>query len=505
MKHPFFPLATLKESRFLFMSPGEAPQSQSQEEVEREVAQRSEQEAQEQDPFNNPAQAPERVQQTRRRTAERLSPSLKRQLDMLEKQKRMLDEQIRALDRRLRDMGRSHRGNYRRGSAILPRYGGGRGPAPFEYGLRMQNDAQMMLMMQRDLQKLRVDRYNVQKSIDSIRAMERAGLGNPQGPEAPAIQQNPDTFTAGPPDNTRFDLEGSLQEFDPETADLVRSSPRRAQETIVHFLETITPSQLSVAKNMLQKVNASPATMGELADLYTKTGSLDDPSTLDPVSAEILESLTAQEKNLLMKLFDAAATLRIGSGSEQALEIDEKQVEKYVKRWKEAKTEADRMIAEGMLLLNGIDTDASDLENEQLVSLPPEMRFGGIIAGIFKLVLGMIEKFGGKSNKLSTKVDPTQDETVDPASLSPAERQEKIDGLQTQIQGIQEQKTSLETRATTLQKQRDAATDPTEINEIDARIAEVKAELKKIVAQLAELTKQVAALMQGRPPDKDPK
>lgn len=496
MKHLFSPQTTSKEARLLFMSPGggsEVPQPQTQDEVEREVAERSQQEAQEQDPFANPAQAPERVRQTQQRTAERLSPALQRQLDMLEKQKRMYDEQITQLDRRLHDTGNSHRRNFRSGNAIHPRYGGGRGPAPYEYGLRMQVDAGMMRQMQRDLADLQMKRYEVQKSIDSIRAMEHAGLGVSTSSAPSTLQQNPNTFNSGPANAPMVNIEDRLKNMDPQVADLVRASPRRAQETIVHFLETIAPNEMAAAKTMLEKVNSSSATMGQLAELYAKTGSLESTSSLDPATRESLDSLTEQEKNLLMKLFDAAATLRTNSDSGQALEVDEKQVEKYVKRWKEAKTEADRMIAEGMLLLNGIDTDASDIEGEKLVTLPSDMRFGGIIAGIFKLALGIIEKFGGKSNKISATIDPKHH--MIPESASAAERQEKIGELQTQIKGVQEQKNSLETRAASLKKQRETTTDPTEINEIDARIADVKAELKKIVAQLEELTKQVAAFV----------
>ncbi len=95
-------------------------------------------------------------------------------------------------------------------------------------------------------------------------------------------------------------------------------------------------------------------------------------------------------------------------------------IQRYVNRWKEAKTQETRDLMEGFLMMEGVDVDASNLEKEELVVLPENERVLLFFMGFIRSFKAILENMGNKKTPIDKLTGKPGTET--PEKMTSEER-----------------------------------------------------------------------------------
>jgi hypothetical protein len=166
-------------------------------------------------------------------------------------------------------------------------------------------------------------------------------------------------------------------------------------------------------------------------------------------------------------------------------------------KWQNAKTQKDRDFCEGMMMMQGIDVDASDLKNNEMKVAPREARSLTMLMGLFRAAKAF---FTDKKDAIES-----DDETPDgkdekkPEDKSADERKEETEKNEKRIGELKKKESDLTKEIEDIEnkisgKKSATGEDPSEeeTKELEAKkkeLEETKEEIKKLEARNEELKK----------------
>lgn len=171
--------------------------------------------------------------------------------------------------------------------------------------------------------------------------------------------------------------------------------------------------------------------------------------------------------------------------------------EGLLKKWQDAKTQKDRDFAEGMLMMEGIDVDASDLNKGEMKVAPRESRSLTFFMGLLRAAKAF---FAEKGADLPDDDGP-KPETADkePDELTKDERSAEIKDNETKLEGLKKQESDLTKEIEGIEnaqagKKSATGEEPSEedtkkLEDKKKELENVKEEIKKLEARNEELKK----------------
>lgn len=497
MRH-FFSHLSPKESRLIFMgffsinSPQHNPERQQNAEYLKNSMHLS--------------GVPNAMQQRMNTTGERLHKTRDQYMAELSQQNKYLTVLINNLRRSKGKVDKIKQISTMRIAKIDPRkkYGGKEGHLgdPLRDEQQMQEDLSSMHF--KNINELETERLLVQTKMQSLHAEKQAGIPDPallvpaSAPiNAPAEQiiGRPTILTVGEgvrPAGSR--LEDFRGKATPEEVDAVMGLEPALREVAATLLDDLPEAEKPIMMSLCDKMrDADKETLDAFFDAYFKDGKALDPKevTIDyekraESDAEILwTSLTPEERAVAEKFITTSLESMEEVGTfEEMTPATQARILKYVERWNKAEPEtADKLIAEGMLYLDGVAVDRSmnggNIDKTKIKLLESNERFMGIISGWIKVIMGWKKLIGDMTK-------PKEKEVIlkKPEEMSEKERETEIAANSAQI--------------TTLEKQEKAL--PAQIKEWEAKVKPDLGleEKEKIEAKIAALKKELAEVKKKR-------
>lgn len=309
----------------------------------------------------------------------------------------------------------------------------------------------------------------------------------------------------------------TLEQLEPQLVQEIQLLPVEFQRPVVLLAERMEIRERSVLIVLLEKlVRIGIGTFLSLP-LFTPDGRLKKPGEGDVPAAvkQLLESLSPEERDVLERVVAICLDLKgIGAlsprpGKTESYPLDEEspalkaKILGMAKRFTEAKTEEDKLIAEGSLRMAGVDVDGSDLKNGKLTMLPTvgSARFVNLIVGLIQMGVGIFRKLGGKKTKIEKEMDDLQtgEKPKDPKEMTSKEREDELKKDRGAVAESLEKEKKLTSDITELEaKLKDDKLDEKTRDALTKRLGEVKKELSDLQAARAKMEQRIKALEEAQ-------
>lgn len=226
------------------------------------------------------------------------------------------------------------------------------------------------------------------------------------------------------------------------------------------------------------------------------------PEALKKVS-DFLSGLSPEQRNALERVLKGVTDIaqehqRKTEGYSLDLEKNpakKAKILKYAKRFTEAKTEEDRLIAEGYLRMEGVDVEGSDFAGGKVEMLPTEGRFIGLIVGFIQMTMGILRKLGGKKTTIERETASLQVPDKDPKTMTEDDREKELADDRKALSEGKTKEAKLETDIKGLKaKLKDDKLDEKTRPELTKRLGEVKKELSDLQAARAKMEQRIKDL-----------
>lgn len=454
-------------------------------------------------------QVPNAMNQRMNTTSERLGKTRDQYMEELRQQYKYLSQLIDTARTYTHRIAQKQRGHARGQMAISPRYGGGDGPMGMEQAYERQGAEQRFVSQFGSVQELEQQRDYIRIEMAKIHAERQAGIPDPalNVPEGTPPQDQEvgrlAVLTTGERPPSR--VERFAQNATPEQLQALQGLPEQIQEVAAATWESVPENQKQAMMSLMLKMQGQDEeTLRQYFALYFKDNVALDPATVkiddkDPAAVKakaLADSLTPEERAVAQQFLKKGVEIQDGGKTfEDLSEVTKARVLKYVKRWNKAKPDSgQKLIAEGMLYLDGVDVENSvkgeKIEKEDIKMLPREGRFMGFIAGWIKLIMGWKKLLG----TMQTSQKPS--ERKDPSEMTKEERDNEIKLNNDRITEIKGRVEVLPDEIKKLEKEiGDLPADNTEDKQRMTRaLDEKKKELADAPAKIQELEERNAAL-----------
>ncbi len=246
-----------------------------------------------------------------------------------------------------------------------------------------------------------------------------------------------------------------MPELSPEMAQLVADLPPDVQRPVARLIDGMNPDEKKALEDVGGKLTdliKNPQNRDCLFRLFTEKGKFPtaeelkaEEGTFGPEAvknvSDFIKGLPPEQAAILERVLGNVRDIaqehqRKTEGYSLDLEKNpakKAKILKYAKRFTEAKTEEDKLIAEGSLRMEGVDVDGSDFAGGKVEMLPANGRFINLIVGFVQMTMGILKKLGGKKT-------PTQSagETSIQGWRGVAESKETVKKLDADITKLEE-------------------------------------------------------------------
>nr|MBP9851039.1 hypothetical protein [Candidatus Peribacteraceae bacterium] len=164
---------------------------------------------------------------------------------------------------------------------------------------------------------------------------------------------------------------------------------------------------------------------------------------------------------------------------------EQAQILRYTARWRNAKTQEERETVEGFLMMDGVDVDASNLENDEIVMVAPEERGIQFLIGFITVIKSFLDRMAKKK----TDVESANVGEKDPSEMTPEEQTTEKEGNDKKLTDFKDQKTKAEGEIKDIDKRLKAVPPPEgEIKEkLETDLKNKKEEVKNIEEEIKKL------------------
>ncbi len=368
------------------------------------------------------------------------------------------------------------------------------------------------------LGQLMKERVKVTEELSHLQALKRSGLPLDESTDTTTTTSSDGQsidFQASEGPTTKFDLEQSLKNVDPQTAEAIRALPKEIQEAAVTVVEGMSEAELAEARTTLESVAKMPAdVLSAFGKLIGPDGSIKLPEPL-PTSAtpdtpmgkaiEFIKGMTPSAKAFLEKVMGAAVKSRnsVTVTTKEAGDVaDKATIARLVKLRREAKTETDIDVAEGLLMMQGVDLDKSDIDGGKIVMADKDVRPFLYLFGFIRFIKGVIDKAFGKKGGKGEKGEDIKGpggkgaEGPRPAGeMTPEERRDELKSAKEGIEKAKKKEGELADDIKSLEKQKENPDTKAEAKpKIDEEIAQKKKDLEALKKTREELEARVKEL-----------
>ena len=446
-------------------------------------------------------------------TSERLGKSRDEYMEDLRKYHNYLSALLREMRKHGARTAREQRYNARGQMAISPRYGGPTGP------MAMERNAERMAAQDRfgnqfsTIAQIEQEIDRVQFEMAKIYAERKAGIPDSYQPSSPEAQSGQlvggiSVLTTGQGQQTESQFARFQESAPREAVDAVSSLPEQLQEIGARLWFSLPkgPEQESMIKLCNKLREADAETLQKFFALYFKDGKPLDPKTVtidekDPIAlkaAALAASLTPDEFAVAGKFIEQGIRMQEGAVNFNELSPEtQARIQKYVRRFNKAESDSgEKLIAEGMLYLDGVDVEASmkgkEIDKDNIAMLEKEARFMGFISGWIKVILGWKKLLGGMSkgkDEVSKRKEPSE-MTLEERNAEIAANTKEMDEIKGRVKVLPEEIKTLEGKIRDLPSD----TNPDEKKRMTDALAAKKKELEDAPGRIKELEDRNAAL-----------
>lgn len=368
------------------------------------------------------------------------------------------------------------------------------------------------------LGELAKERVKLNEELAHLLGLKKAGLpleGSTDTTTTTSSDGQSIEFRASEGPDPSLNLQQRLQNLDPKVAEVVRTLPPEIQEAAATIVEGMSPEELEEARTTLESVAKMPAdVLSAFGKLIGPDGSIKLPEPL-PTSAtpdtpmgkaiEFIKGMTPSAKAFLEKVMGAAVKSRnsVTVTTKEASDVaDKATIARLVKLRREAKTETDIDVAEGLLMMQGVDLDKSDIDGGKIVMADKDVRPFLYLFGFIRFIKGVIDKAFGKKGGKGEKGEDIKGpggkgaEGPRPAGeMTPEERRDELKSAKEGIEKAKKKEGELADDIKSLEKQKENPDTKAEAKpKIDEEIAQKKRDLEALKKTREELEARVKEL-----------
>lgn len=165
---------------------------------------------------------------------------------------------------------------------------------------------------------------------------------------------------------------------------------------------------------------------------------------------------------------------------------------RYAERWRECRTQEERDTVEGFLMMDGVDTDASNLAKDDIVMVAPEERGIQFLIGFIVVLKSFIDRM----NRQKTVIEDAEVSETAPSTLALDERTQETEENNVKLKDLATKKEKTKGEIKEIKKKLEAVPPPEgEAKEkLENDLKQKKKELKKIEEEIQKLEDRNAAL-----------
>ncbi len=358
------------------------------------------------------------------------------------------------------------------------------------------------------LGELAKERVKLNEELAHLLGLKKAGLPLDESTDTTTTTSSDGQsidFQASEGPTTKFDLEQSLKNMDPATAEAVRKLPTAMQEAAARTLEGMSEAELNEARTLLAGIAAMDSdTLRSflMGPFFTKEGKINIPDKspdeegMTAVSGEakameFIRGLSPAAKAVLEKIMGTILGVRnsVTVTTKEASDVaDKATIARLVKLRREAKTETDIDVAEGLLMMQGVDLDKSDIDGGKIVMADKDVRPFLYLFGFIRFIKGVIDKaFGKKGAKGDKDGEIKAPEGKDggppkkPGDMTPEEKNDEKNTLTSTLEKAKAKEKTLADEIAALEKDlANPDTKPEAKPKIEEQIAQKKRDLEAL-------------------------
>ncbi len=341
--------------------------------------------------------------------------------------------------------------------------------------------------------KIEKEINSIQREIDYLVPTAQPASA-PSAPQSPGIPRPDDPRFAKQGEQMRFDLNERLQRIQPpEAAKQIQTLPQQLQGPVVRVYETLPIGAQQMLMGVMQGFTALPQGVQQSVCGVLLGTAQGGPS---PEAEQFLQTLTPEQRNVLD---------RIGNESrlsyEQGAPLTERArrtITSLINRYRTAKNEYERSMAEGTMRMMGVDIESTNFDPSNIQMHPKDSmeRLFGILMGLLQIVsaLGDSTSLKGKDVKA---IKQTKDKAAEAATKEKTQEEflKEKKSLETQISLSNGTEKGLQKNIDELKEsmRRDAG-DSEKTEAYQLKLAELETKLKELVTARKVLEKKLEDL-----------
>ena len=304
----------------------------------------------------------------------------------------------------------------------------------------------------------------------------------------------------------RLEFSRGISTLDPELQRLARSLPPEFQRAIESVIDSMSEQEQEDLLSIIEKFNSIDLRWWDCATKTTITNPDGTFRTIDEIRREakehpeeqenvekniiLIESLNPSEKKTIERLLKQMILIEKGVKKQDVISAE--QIARYTDAWMKAKEKGDESgmeIAEGLLLMQGMEID----EKGKLT--PLEEGFGGkgmgFIMGLIMVVDGFLKKIGEKMERKKKKEEKKDEAPIE--EMTEQKKTEEIKKSEKRIGELKKEQTNLKDQIKKGEEELlkgDVETNPS----VQRKLDELKKSLKKVEEELAKEEKKLEVL-----------
>lgn len=299
----------------------------------------------------------------------------------------------------------------------------------------------------------------------------------------------------------RMEFSRSLSALDPETQEQIRSLSPEFQQAIGGIASSLDEQEKADLRSLTEKLANGDFNAKINAPIFNPDGTLRtaqeirteiashpmETETLEAI-ARFIDSLSPGEKQVMQIIIRQAQRLNEWKEDDRS---SAEQIARYTDAWMKAKESGDEAgmeIAEGLLLMQGVEID------DKGKITPLEDNFGGkgmgFIMGLILVVDGFLKKIGEKMER--KKKGEKQDETPD-AEMTAEKKTEEMKKSEKKIEDLKKEQKDMKEK---IQKgEEELAKEPPETKHVlQRKLDELKKELKRVEEEIKKENEKLTHL-----------